>query len=409
MSLLAPGIPLSLYIHLPWCVEKCPYCDFNSHQIPNGSFDETQEQQYVNHLFSDLETDLPNIWGRSVESIFIGGGTPSLFSGAAIDNLLSGIRSRLMLIADIEVTLESNPGTADADNYVGYRNAGVNRLSIGVQSFDDQQLQTLGRIHDASQSLSAFKMAREAGFKRINIDIMYALPAQSVESALGDLDKAIALDPEHISWYQLTIEPNTLFNRHPPKQLPNDDLIWDIQEAGMNKLQEAGYTQYEVSAWCKPGEECLHNLNYWQFGDYLGIGAGAHGKITDFSAEKIFRTRRRKQPQQWLISDNLAERNTIVNHDLALEFMLNVMRLNQGVTSQSFSDRTGLPIASIEKELKLAKAKGLIEDRFDILRPTTKGQNYLNDLLALFMFDEDFIKASSQINNDNAINIKQVL
>ena len=404
MTLLAPGIPLSLYIHLPWCVEKCPYCDFNSHKLPedfSGKLDDDANQQnYVNHLFSDLEADLPAIWGRSVESIFIGGGTPSLFSGTAIDNLLSGVRSRLMLVADIEVTLESNPGTADANNYIGYRNAGVNRLSIGVQSFDDQHLKQLGRIHNSAQSTSAFNMARTAGFKRINIDIMYALPAQTVTSALDDLNKAIALNPEHISWYQLTIEPNTIFNSHPPKQLPDDDLIWDIQQAGMKKLQTAGYIQYEVSAWCKPGEECLHNLNYWQFGDYLGIGAGAHGKITDFSSEQIVRTRRKKQPKQWLTDNKVADNTAIATNDLALEFMLNAMRLNKGVSSQSFSERTGLPITNIQKQLSHAKQQGLLIDRFDKLCPTPKGQNYLNNLLALFMIDE---------GSSPSINIKQVL
>ena len=400
MSLLAPGIPLSLYIHLPWCVEKCPYCDFNSHKVPEDFSKETDEQNYINHLFSDLESDLPRIWGRSVESIFIGGGTPSLFSGKAIDHLLSGVRARLMLVADIEVTLESNPGTADENNYAEYHAAGVNRLSIGVQSFDDHQLKKLGRIHDSEQSFSAFKMARDAGFKRINIDLMYALPDQSIADALDDLDKAIRLNPEHISWYQLTIEPNTVFNKNPPKQLPDNDLIWDIQEAGMEKLTTAGFIQYEVSAWCKPGEECLHNLNYWQFGDYLGIGAGAHGKITDFATEQVSRTRRKKLPKHWLSDTKLAEISKIEQHDIALEFMLNVMRLNQGVTSQTFSERTGLPITNILKPLNQAKQQGLIEDRFDILCPTTKGQNYLNDLLALFMMDEE---------PSNKINIKQVL
>jgi len=292
VSLLAPGIPLSLYVHLPWCIEKCPYCDFNSHEIP-ADFD---ENLYVKGLLRDLEQDLPKIWGRTVESIFIGGGTPSLFSGSAIEELLSGLRARLMLRADPEITIESNPGTADTKNYSAYRQAGVNRLSIGIQSFSDKQLDILGRIHNSNQSVDAFKLARDAGFERINLDLMYALPGQSVADAMEDLDKAIALQPEHISWYQLTIEPNTFFNKNPPGQLADDDPIWDIQQAGIKKLNQAGFTQYEISAWSKPAEQCEHNLNYWQFGDYLGIGAGAHGKITDLSTEKIVRTRRKTPP-----------------------------------------------------------------------------------------------------------------
>ena len=383
MSLLAPGIPLSLYVHLPWCVEKCPYCDFNSHQM-SADFN---EQQYVQALFKDLEQDLPKVWGRTVESIFIGGGTPSLFSGPAINELLSGIRSRLMLRADPEITMESNPGTADASNYSAYRKAGVNRLSIGVQSFNDLQLKKLGRIHDANQAAEAFHLARKAGFERINLDLMYALPSQSVAEAMDDLDKAIALQPEHISWYQLTIEPNTVFNRNPPKQLADNDLIWEIQQAGVEKLQQAGFKQYEISAWSKGGEECKHNLNYWQFGDYLGIGAGAHGKITNLSTEEVCRTRRKKQPSHWLTPniDTIAGYTAIERHDLALEFMMNAMRLNSGVPSQLFTERTGLAIFEIIKPLNKAKSQKLMEQRIDILRPTEVGLNYLNDLLGLFM------------------------
>lgn len=398
MSLLAPGIPLSLYIHLPWCVEKCPYCDFNSHQL-NEQFD---EKKYVASLLKDLEQDLPKIWGRSVETIFIGGGTPSLFSGPAIDELISGVRARLMLRADPEITLESNPGTADANNYFNYRQAGVNRLSIGVQSFDDTQLKKLGRIHDASQAVDAFKMAREAGFERINIDLMYALPGQSVEDALDDLDKAIALNPEHISWYQLTIEPNTTFNRYPPKQLPDDDLIWEIQEAGAKKLQQAGFKQYEISAWSKKSEQCQHNVNYWEFGDYLGIGAGAHGKITDLSEGKIYRTRRRKQPSHWLDDkmNFLADAPAIEKADLALEFMMNAMRLNSGVLVSTFTERTGLLITDIMDPLRKARDNHFMDTRLDILRPTTQGLNYLNDLLAIFM--------DVKINQANSIVIKEI-
>ena len=398
MSLLAPGIPLSLYIHLPWCVEKCPYCDFNSHQLTE-QFD---EKKYVASLFKDLEQDLPKIWGRSVETIFIGGGTPSLFSGPAIDELISGVRARLMLRPDLEITLESNPGSADSNNYLHYRQAGVNRLSIGVQSFDDKQLKKLGRIHDASQAFDAFKMAREAGFERINIDLMYALPAQSIADALIDLDKAIALNPEHISWYQLTIEPNTSFNRYPPKQLPDDDLIWEIQQAGAKKLQQAGFEQYEISAWSKKSEQCQHNVNYWEFGDYLGIGAGAHGKITDLSTEKIFRTRRRKQPSHWLDDEMnfLADAPAIEKNDLPLEFMMNAMRLNSGVSINTFTERTGLLISDIMEPLRKARHSHLMDTRLDILKPTTQGLNYLNDLLAIFM--------DVKIKKTNNIVIKEI-
>jgi len=398
MSLLAPGIPLSLYIHLPWCVEKCPYCDFNSHQL-DEQFD---EKKYVASLLLDLEQDLPKIWGRSVETIFIGGGTPSLFSGTAIDELISGVRARLMLRADLEITLESNPGTADSNNYLAYRQSGVNRLSIGVQSFDDVQLKKLGRIHDASQAVDAFKMARDAGFERINIDLMYALPGQSVADALRDLDQAIALNPEHISWYQLTIEPNTTFNRYPPKQLPDDDLIWEIQQAGAKKLQQAGFMQYEISAWSKGSEQCQHNLNYWEFGDYLGIGAGAHGKITDLSEAKIYRTRRRKQPLHWLNDEMnfLADAPAIEKADLPLEFMMNVMRLNNGASMSTFTERTGLLITDIMKPLKEGRDNKLIDPRLDRLKPTAQGQNYLNDLLALFM--------DVKIDTTNNITIKDI-
>jgi len=405
MSLLAPGIPLSLYIHLPWCVEKCPYCDFNSHKLSA----EFNEQDYITGLLKDLEQDLPKIWGRTVESIFIGGGTPSLFSGTAIDELLSGIRARLMLRADPEVTIESNPGTADAENYLSYKQAGVNRISIGVQSFNDQQLTTLGRIHDSSQAIDAFKIARTAGFERINLDLMFALPGQTVTEAMDDLDKAIALNPEHISWYQLTIEPNTGFNSFPPAKLPDDDLIWQIQQAGFIKLQQAGYNQYEISAWSKAGEQCQHNLNYWQFGDYLGIGAGAHGKITDLATEKIIRTRRRKQPQHWLRNnqDTLAESSPIAIHELALEFMINAMRLNEGVMLNIFTERTGLTLATVIEQLREARQQGLMDNRSDILKPTDKGLNYLNDLLAIFIADNS-ITESKHTTLAQSITIKEI-
>jgi len=386
------GIPLSLYIHIPWCVEKCPYCDFNSHALGKKFKLSDHEDQYVESLFRDLEQTLPEIWGRSIDAIFIGGGTPSLFSGQAIDNLLSGIRARLMLKADIEITLESNPGTAEATNYQDYRQAGINRLSIGVQSFNNKHLQTLGRIHNAEEARQAFVMARDAGFKRINLDLMFALPNQSVTEAMDDLNQAIKLKPEHLSWYQLTIEPNTVFYRQPPNNLSTDELIWDIQSAGFKLLKNSGYHQYEISAWCKPKEESQHNLNYWTFGDYIGIGAGAHGKITNFSEQQIHRTRRKKQPHFWLDDSSpntLASIEPILSNEIALEFMMNALRLNHGVETHHFIDRTGLAISTISQELFLAKQRGLLENRDDRIQPTEKGQLFLNDLLSLFMKDPE--------------------
>jgi len=382
MSLLAQGIPLSLYIHFPWCVEKCPYCDFNSHQLAKP----VDEHNYVNNLLTDLEQELPAIWGRNVETIFLGGGTPSLFSAKAINELLSGVRSRLMLRPDLEITLESNPGTADAENYQGYREAGVNRLSIGVQSFNDKHLKKLGRIHNTQQAIKAFHHARAAGFERINLDLMFALPGQTLSEAMADLQAAIALDPEHLSWYQLTVEPNTVFASNPP-QLPDNDLSWEIQQQGKQLLEQAGYQQYEISAWSKSGEQCQHNLNYWQFGDYLGIGPGAHGKITDFSSEEIHRTRRKKQPKHWLTPANktLAEKLPIKKEDIALEFMMNILRLNEGVPDYLFTQRTGLLLSNISAPLNQAKEQGLIMTENDIICATDKGLNYLNNLLEIFM------------------------
>ncbi|MCP4414897.1 MAG: radical SAM family heme chaperone HemW [Gammaproteobacteria bacterium] len=382
MSLLAQGIPLSLYIHFPWCVEKCPYCDFNSHQLAIP----IDEHNYVNNLLADLEQDLSAIWGRNVETIFIGGGTPSLFSAKAINELLSGVRSRLMLRPDLEITLESNPGTADAENYQGYQKAGINRLSIGVQSFNDKYLKKLGRIHNAQQAVEAFHHARTAGFKRINIDLMFALPEQSLNEAMSDLEAAIALDPEHLSWYQLTIEANTAFAANPPL-LPDNDLVWEIQCKGKQFLEKAGYQQYEISAWSKTGEQCQHNLNYWQFGDYLGIGPGAHGKITDFSSEEIHRTRRKKQPRHWLTPDSktLAEKFPIKKEDISLEFMMNILRLNEGVPACLFTQRTGLLLSDISASLNQAREQGLIETKTDTICATEKGLNYLNNLLEIFI------------------------
>jgi oxygen-independent coproporphyrinogen-3 oxidase len=383
------GIPLSLYVHLPWCVEKCPYCDFNSHEVQG----ELPEQTYIDALFRNVEDQLPTFWGRRIDTMFIGGGTPSLFSGASVERLMSGLRARLGFVANMEVTLESNPGTADASNYSAYRDAGINRLSIGVQSLDTEHLKTLGRIHSANEAIAAIAIAKQAGFERINADLMYGLANQTVAQALDDLRQLIDQDIEHISWYQLTIEPNTVYYSKPPAHLPDNDFIMDIQQAGAELLRSAGYRQYEISAWAKPGAECQHNLNYWQFGDYVGIGAGAHGKITDFNEERIYRTRMRKQPDHWLQTNSelMAERTVIAREDLALEFFLNVLRLNQGAPKNYLFERTGLMSERIQAPLDQAVQKGLLAQHQDNFVATELGRNYLNDLLALFMPEENLI------------------
>ncbi len=383
------GIPLSLYVHLPWCVEKCPYCDFNSHEVQG----ELPEQTYIDALFRNVEDQLPAFWGRRIDTMFIGGGTPSLFSGASIERLMSGLRARLGFVANMEVTLESNPGTADASNYAAYREAGINRLSIGVQSLDNEHLKTLGRIHSANEAIAAIAIAKQAGFERINADLMYGLANQTVAQALDDLKQLIDQDIEHISWYQLTIEPNTVYYSKPPAHLPDNDFIMDIQQAGAELLRSAGYRQYEISAWAKPGAECQHNMNYWQFGDYIGIGAGAHGKITDFNEERIYRTRMRKQPDHWLQTNSelMAERTAIAREDLALEFFLNVLRLNQGAPKNYLFERTGLMSERIQASLDQAVQKGLLAQHPDNFVATELGRNYLNDLLALFMPEANLI------------------
>lgn len=376
--------PLGLYIHLPWCEQKCPYCDFNSYQADGV----IPEQAYVDALLNDLEQDLPLIWGRSIESIFIGGGTPSLFSAAAIDRLFSGLRALLNLAPAIEVTLESNPSSADTENYAGYRAAGVNRLSIGVQSFDDRQLKRLGRVHNAEQARQALARARDAGFENTNLDLMYALPAQNQAAARADLEQAIALAPEHISYYELTIEPNTLFHSHKPERLPDNDLCAAQQDDGQALLAQHGYRQYEVSAYSREGREAQHNLNYWTFGDYLGIGAGAHGKITLPAENRVIRRIRQRQPRSYL---EQAGRNCIISEtelgaaDLCFEFMLNALRLKQGFESSLFHDNTGLALNLLLPGLETARSKGLIEFDGTKIQPTELGFSHLNDLQALFL------------------------
>jgi putative oxygen-independent coproporphyrinogen III oxidase len=375
--------PLGLYIHLPWCEKKCPYCDFNSHEaavIP--------EQAYVDALLQDIEQDLPLIWGRRIESIFIGGGTPSLFSGKAIEKLFSGLRALLNFAPAIEITMESNPGSADANNYRDYFDAGVNRLSIGIQSFDDKQLTTLGRVHNRNQALQAVELARQAGFKNINLDLMYGLPGQSCADAVADLQQAISLSVPHISHYQLTIEPNTLFHHDPPAAMPDDDLAWEQQVACQSLLSQHGYQQYEISAYCRDHQRSEHNLNYWQFGDYIGIGAGAHGKITLGGENRVIRRVRKRQPNAYLSQSGMARISSEVDleqQDLIFEFMLNALRLSEGFESSLFYTNTGIPLNHLQPALEQAVAKGLIKLTEFRIAPTELGFRYLNDLQAMFL------------------------
>jgi len=378
--------PLGLYIHLPWCERKCPYCDFNSHQVET-----LPEQEYVDALLNDLEQDLPLVWGRSIDSIFIGGGTPSLFSAAAIERLFSGLRALVNFAPAIEITLESNPGSADAANYRGYREAGVNRLSIGIQSFDDRQLVKLGRVHDGDQARQAFDTARSAGFDNVNLDLMFGLPAQDLRAARADLEQAIALGPEHISHYQLTIEPNTLFYHRPPADLPDDETGWLQQCACESLLEAGGYRQYEVSAWSRERRESRHNLNYWHFGDYLGIGAGAHGKITLGGENRVLRRVRQRQPRAYLETagrDSIVSETELAPADLCFEFMLNALRLKEGFPTRLFHENTGLALDMVLDELKTARDRGLLESDAARICPTETGFRYLNDLQALFLTPE---------------------
>ena len=375
--------PLGLYIHLPWCEKKCPYCDFNSHQA-----DSIPEQAYILALLNDLEQELPLIWGRRIDSIFIGGGTPSLFSATAIEQLFSGLRSLLNFAPAIEITMESNPGSADAENYQGYREAGVNRLSIGVQSFNDQHLKVLGRVHDGAQARRAFTIARNAGFDNINLDLMFGLPAQSLGAASTDIEQAIALGPEHISLYQLTLEPNTLFHHQPPASMPDDELCWEQQNSCQALLAKHHYHQYEVSAYCLDKHESQHNLNYWHFGDYLGIGAGAHGKITLGGENRVLRRVRQRHPRAYLEHSGkarISSETVLDESDLLFEFMLNALRLKNGFETSLFRDNTGLSLNSLLPSLELARDKGLIEFNGQKIIPTELGFCHLNDLQGLFL------------------------
>ena len=375
--------PLGLYIHLPWCEKKCPYCDFNSHET-----DSIPQQAYIDALLDDLAQDLPLIWGRRIESIFIGGGTPSLFSVESIERLFSGLRSLISFAPTIEVTMESNPGSADAANYQGYREAGVNRLSIGIQSFDDKRLAILGRVHDGAQAQLAFRMARDAGFDNINLDLMFGLPGQSLAAAQTDLVRAIKLEPEHLSHYQLTIEPNTLFHHRQPQDMPDDDLCFEQQQACQALLANAGYRQYEISAYSRHKRESRHNLNYWQFGDYLGIGAGAHGKITLAGEDRVIRRVRVRHPRPFLEQQGaarIASETELDRADLCFEFMLNSLRLKQGFDTHLFHDNTGLSLNELLPTLKQARDRGLLEFDAEKITPTELGFCHLNDLQALFL------------------------
>jgi putative oxygen-independent coproporphyrinogen III oxidase len=378
---LAALPPLSLYVHLPWCIRKCPYCDFNSHQAPS----ELPEQRYIDALVADLEQALPLVWGRTIHSIFIGGGTPSLFSPQAIDRLLGDIRARVKLAPDCEITLEANPGTFEKDRFRAFRGAGVTRLSIGVQSFNDAHLKALGRVHDRQQAIAAVEEAAQA-FDTFNLDIMYALPGQTLEQMEQDMGTALALAPPHISIYHLTIEPNTVFAKFPP-QVPEDDAAYAMLDRITEMTAVAGMERYEVSAYARPGHRCWHNLNYGQFGDYLGIGAGAHSKLS--FAHRIVRQVRYREPRLYmekaLAGNAVTLEEEVGRAELPFEFMLNALRLRDGFALQDFSGRTGLPISAIQQPLDEAQAKGLIERDLHRVKPTVRGFDFLSDLQALFL------------------------
>lgn len=373
--------PLSLYVHIPWCVKKCPYCDFNSHTANN----QLPEEEYLQALIQDLELELPYVQGRKLSSIFFGGGTPSLFSAETIGRIIQAAQRRISFTDNIEITLEANPGTFEQEKFSGYKSVGVNRLSIGIQSFNDHHLEALGRIHSSEQATNAIQMARNAGFDNINLDLMHGLPGQNTADAMADLQQAIDLNPNHISWYQLTIEPNTVFYNKPPT-LPKDIILESIQDKGLQLLADNGYQQYEVSAYCKEGSKSAHNINYWEFGDYLGIGAGAHEKVTLVDEQRIIRTAKTRKPEDYLARENsyTASSHTIPEEELPLEFMMNTMRLNNGVPKQFFSERTGVSVATIQGALDRLQELGLMEQESSNLVPTEKGHKFLNNLLEVF-------------------------
>ena len=384
-SRLAMPPSLSLYIHIPWCVKKCPYCDFNSHEHKESQNFTDLESMYVDALIKDLEYSLPKIWGRKIHSIFFGGGTPSLFSGKAIQKILSQVRALTPILYDAEITLEANPGAIDSNHFESYKEAGVTRVSLGIQSFNDVHLKALGRIHDSSEAKKGIEIAMRH-FDEVNLDLMYALPHQTLDEAIDDAKTATSFYTQHLSFYHLTIEPNTFFFKHPPK-LPLDDESAEMQETIEGILSQHGYEHYETSAFAKPKSQCEHNLNYWQFGDYLGIGAGAHSKLTFH--DKMSRESRYKNPKQYMekvVTQHMIESETIIHEsDLAFEFMMNHLRLIDGFSIQSFEDKTGLNISAIDKELKAAIDKKLITMDHEMIKPTLLGQRFLNDLLSIFL------------------------
>ncbi|MEN1944610.1 radical SAM family heme chaperone HemW [Luteimonas sp. MJ293] len=380
--------PLTLYVHLPWCVRKCPYCDFNSHQARG----ELPFDAYVDALLADLDHDLPLVWGRPVHAVFFGGGTPSLFPPAAIDRFLQGAAARLRFMPGLEITLETNPGTAEHGRFPDYLAAGVNRLSFGIQSFDDGCLQRLGRIHNSAQAEAAVKQAQDSGFDNFNLDLMYALPGQDLAMAEYDIERAIALDPTHISHYQLTLEPNTLFAARPPSGIPDDDLAWSMQDACQARLAAAGYQHYEISGYARPGRQCAHNLNYWRYGDYLGIGAGAHGKLTLGSEQTILRRWKLKHPTAWL---SVAGTDAAIGGDERVppsqrpfEYALNVLRLKEGFRLEDFEARCGLDRSVISEPLDRARRNGWLHEQGDRIVTTALGERFANDIMELFLQDE---------------------
>ena len=378
--------PLSLYVHLPWCIKKCPYCDFNSHEWRDNA-QGMPEQRYIDALLADLEASLPLIWGRPVHSVFIGGGTPSLFEPASIDRLISGIRARLPLEAEAEITMEANPGTFEKDRFKAFRAAGVTRLSIGVQSFNDAHLKALGRVHNSDQAMAAVTEAQSA-FETFNLDVMYALPGQSLADLAQDIQTALSFEPPHISIYHLTIEPNTMFAKHPPV-LPEDDDAYAMMDLITDMTGAAGLQRYEVSAYAKPGHRCWHNLNYWQFGDYLGIGAGAHSKLS--FAHRVMRYVRYREPQLYLAQalqgEPVTQYEEVAREDLPFEYMLNALRLKEGFNLADYMARTGLAMTSIQQALANAEAKQLIARDLNRVWPTERGFDFLSDLQALFLAD----------------------
>ena len=394
---LAALPPLSVYVHLPWCLKKCPYCDFNSHEyrspVPTASLMQVQttpvalpEAAYLDALCADIESSLPLVWGRPVHSVFIGGGTPSLFSPAGIARLISDLRARLPLVPDCEITLEANPGTFEKDRFHAYKMAGVTRLSVGVQSFNDRHLKAIGRVHDGAQAMAAVQEAAQA-FDTFNIDLMYALPNQSPQDLQHDVSTALALQPSHLSIYHLTIEPNTLFAKHEPAGLPPEDQAYDMLDLITDHTAKQGLQRYEVSAFAKDGHRCWHNTNYWQFGDYLGVGAGAHSKIS--FAHRICRMVRHREPglymQKAMAEDAVAQSHEVSRAELPFEFMLNALRLKEGVPLEAFTDRTGMPLSAIDPSLQLAQQRGLLWVDHARIQPTEKGFDFLSDLQALFL------------------------